>query len=301
MRNDLPPLHLLATLETVVRTGSFAKAAAELHVTPSAVSGQMRELEAFLGQQLFARHARGIEILHETRSFAKHIRATLDALKVGFEGFRHTTGQRERLTVCALPALAHCWLTPRLTGFRDAQPHVDLTLEASDDPVDFTRRPDIDIAIFYTPPPPADAQAIHLMDDSLVPVCAPTLAGEFGAHAARARLPAVPLLLNSRWESDWSSWAEGDKREFDRLSGEIIFTHYSMMMQAAESGLGVAIAHLALSADLVRSGRLVLLSQSSVRAPMSFYMTIGARSRNRATVLAFKQWLLQEIKVHEDP
>lgn len=301
MRNDLPPLHLLASLETVVRTGSFAKAAAELHVTPSAVSGQMRELEAYLGQQLFARHARGIEILHETRAFAKHIRATLDELKVGFEGFRHTTGQRERLTVCALPAFAHCWLTPRLAGFRDDQPHVDLTLEASDEPVDFTRRPDIDIAICYTPPPAAEAQAIHLMQDSLVPVCAPTLLGEIGTHAARTHAPAVPLLLNSRWESDWSAWAEGDKREFDRLSGEIIFTHYSMMIQAAETGLGVAIAHLALSSDLIRSGRLVQLSQSSVRASLSFYMTMGARSRNRPAVLAFKRWLLREIQADESP
>src|SRR5262245_1665993 len=173
MPRPLPPLNALRAFEATARHLSFSKAATELHVTPAALSHQVRGLEASLGLKLFHRRARGIELTDTGR-------ALYPGLKAGFESLREAVAQLDRgrmdnvLVVSATPGLTAKWLVPRLYRFLQANPQIEARVSATMAFADFTTD-GVDVAIRMSTGVHPGLHVEKLMEDAVLPLCSPRL------------------------------------------------------------------------------------------------------------------------------
>lgn len=172
---DLPPLSALRAFEAAARHLSFKKAAEELAVTPTAISHQVRQLEEWLGQQLFERHVRRVALTREGRELFPSLREGFDLMIRGIDALR-TPPSQEVLTLSSTVAFTSKWLVPRVPAFRAACPGLDLRLHASDDAVDL-RAGGVDLAIRYGRGVHAGLRSELLLQDRFAPVCSPRTGG----------------------------------------------------------------------------------------------------------------------------
>lgn len=247
----LPPLNALRAFEAAARHASLTRAAGELGVTHGAVSRQVKALEDHLGVTLFLRRHRGIVLTEPGRALLPSLTAAF-GLIAGAVG----TLAPSRLLLSCPATLMMRWLIPRMAAFKRLHPEVDIRLSAAHGPVDFVRD-GVDLAIRNSlTPMPDGAVAVPFLKESFGPVCHPRLVEEAGLRnpgdLARCRFLHTETRL-SAWE-DWLSAAGIDGvevREDER------FEHFYFMLQAAASGLGVAIGPSALVEDDIAAGRLV--------------------------------------------
>lgn len=191
------PLNALRAFESAARLGGFSAAAAEMGVSPGAVTAQVRALEAAVGAALFDRTARGVRLTEAGARAAPGLTAAFDRLRAAMADLRGA-GPRQVVHVATLPALAQLWLAPRLAALRDALPDVTLSVTAVETPPAVKRHP-YDLCLFYD----GNAKG-RLADDVVFPVCAPALAGRL---AVPGDLAQVPCLSDSAWADDWAVWA----------------------------------------------------------------------------------------------
>jgi len=283
----LSSLNGLRAFEAVARLGSAVAAGAQLHVTASAVSHQLRALEDELRVQLFERRPRSLRITPAGAALARSVgRAFADIA----EAARRVAPARPRLSVSVLPSFAARWLTPRLPRFEAR--HVELRIHASRELARFARD-EVDAAIRYAPRPPRGLHAEPLLADELFPACAPRLLRRLRAPADLRR---VRLLHDDteRRQGGWDDWlrAAGVPR-FD-FDGGTFFTDAHVMLEAAAAGQGVAMARSSLAeADLAR-GRLVRPFRLSVPARYRYWFVCPKAALRRPELRAFREFLLRE-------
>jgi len=178
LRQRLPPLNLFRTFERAARHGSFRMAAAELCVTPSAVSQQIRQLEDYLGVRLFHRLPRRVELTRDGMRLATSVKEAIAMLSAACE---RIIADDEPTMICvnAASALASRWLVSRLKAFMDAHRNIRVMLQAASDEIDFSRQ-DIDIAIRWGAGGWNGARAERLVDDVISPVCSPEFRDRHG-------------------------------------------------------------------------------------------------------------------------
>ncbi|MEM9839425.1 MAG: LysR family transcriptional regulator, partial [Pseudomonadota bacterium] len=172
----LPPLNALRAFEAAARHLSFSRAADELAVTPGAISQQMRILEDWLGTPLFKRDPRGISLTEAGLAALPHMREGFDRLLTGTRLMKSGTGPA-RVTVSVAPSFASKWLVPRLDVFQEQEPDIDIYVHADMDVVDFATA-DVDVAIRFGQGGYEGLVSERLMSESIVPVCAPSLAAK---------------------------------------------------------------------------------------------------------------------------
>lgn len=197
----LPNLGALKMFEAAARLESFSRAAEALCVTHSAVSHQIRALEAELGMVLFKRDGRRITLTDPGRRYAERIRSALFEIAAATESMR--TGDRERrLVISLLPSFAARWLTPRIGRFIERYPEIDVELQSTHVITDFNRD-DVDVVLRLSDGNDPDLFVEPLLDEVFFPACAPTFNG--------GRLPKTPAdladvtLLRSDYEM-WRAW-----------------------------------------------------------------------------------------------
>ncbi|MFT4133249.1 transcriptional regulator GcvA [Labrys sp. (in: a-proteobacteria)] len=294
MMRRLPPLASLRTFEAAARQESFKKAAAELGVTATAVSHQIRQLEAYLDVSLFERQTRKVQLTVEGRSLYPALRAALDTMAEAVEAVRKRP-RRRIATLSATVAFTAKLLVPRVGTLRSLHPGWDLRLHASDDTVDLNAG-DADAAIRYGLGHYAGMTALPLLTDRFAPVC---------SHRLGLREPAdLPgaTLLHFDWGPiastvdvpNWRSWAR--RAGIDHLDPDsgISFNDESSAIQAAIAGQGVALLSLSLVADELASGVLIQPFGPIMEGlKFSFVYPEGAESRPAVAVL--KDWVLAEF------
>ncbi|SFK02661.1 LysR substrate-binding domain-containing protein [Celeribacter neptunius] len=260
MRN-LPPLHALRAFEAAARHLHFARAADELGLTPTAISHQVRQLEAILGVDLFYRFPRpvrlspaGEKLFPVLRTSLDQIAGTIDQLTVS------PSGAPLRLSVTM--AFASRWLMSRLPRLRE-ETGLNITVEAADLPADL-HASDIDMAIRYAGHPDGQAEWHRLFADSIIPVCAPNLVTTTQPSTPDAVL-TLPLL-QYRWKSasghapSWGRWHAQAGATAALPSVTQQFSEEIHAIDAAVSGQGAVLASQYLVADLLAAGQLVQLS-----------------------------------------
>ena len=238
MTERLPSLNALRAFEAVARHLSLTKAARELHVTPAAVSHQVKALEADLGVPL-VRRIKGEFVLTETAQTA------LPVLSAGFDQIAEAARRlradeaRHFLTISVSPTFAATWLVRRLGGFKSAFPEIDVRLQTTDAMADFVRD-GVDIGIRCGSGTYPGLQAIRLFEEEIFPVCSPTLL-ERGPRLASPSDLAGHNLLHVEWSwaltrgepLDWQMWLRAaGAAEVDALRGPR-FSHASLALQAA--------------------------------------------------------------------
>jgi len=190
---DLPPPNALRAFEAAARHGSLSKAAVELHVTHGAVSRQVKQLEEFLGCELFHRLPRGLQLTARGREFAFGVQSAFEQIREAVEAVRVDT-DRQVLTVSTLASLAARWLVPRLHRFQNAHPETEIRLSTSPQLTDFDRD-GIDLAIRYGRGRWPGVTSMRLFTPEEFPVCSPRLLQ--GAHPLKT--PADLKQLPRRW------------------------------------------------------------------------------------------------------
>ena len=267
---DLPPLESVRVFEVAARHESFVKAGQELGVTAATVSNRIQALETRMGARLFTRSTRGVRLNSRGRAYGDEIRGILAEIGAATDRHREHTGEK-RLKLVAVEVVAEKWLMPRLADFKAAHPDISIEFETDHREVDPERR-DFDIWIAFTDRVAKTLQAETLFEESLLPVCSPA----FLKGRRRPRKPADlhrwPLLYDLHWTTYWSHWfAQHDAGTADlsRASG---FRLYSMMVQAAVDGMGVALGHSLMISHELEQGTLVSLFDSRVTAPARYLL-----------------------------
>jgi LysR family glycine cleavage system transcriptional activator len=296
MTDRMPPLTALRMFESVARNLNFTKAAKELHVTPAAVSQQIRLLEDHYGTALFIRSTRRLELTPDAAAVLPSVREGFSALR---DVHNRLSASRDgaMLTVSVYPTLAEKWLIPRLERFRKAHPDIDLRIHATDDFADF-QRGGIDIAIRYGTGRYPDLTVIPFLEETVFPVCSPAL-------AKRLRHPEDlrgQTLLHAEWRmereagANWRLWLKAAHLDSIDPARGMRFNMEAMMVQAAIDGLGVALASSTLVGGDLAAGRLVRpFGDSHEIAPeFAHYVVYPKSSETIAKVTAFRDWALDE-------
>jgi LysR family glycine cleavage system transcriptional activator len=302
MHSELPSLDLLKGFEAAARNLSFTKAGAELFVTQSAISRQVKALEEQLGVPLFRRRHRELLLTEAGQTLYK---AAAEALRVLRDAAGRLGASRGgMITVTMTIAFASLWLVPRLTGFRRLHPQIDVRIAAANDMKDL-ERDGIDLAIRYCPPDAAGAGATQLFGERVFPVCAPSVAGA-GKLASPQDLSRHVLLHLEDPERDypwlnWDVWLELVDAHGVRPAGALRFSHYDQVAQAALQGQGIALGRSPLVDPWVKDGRLVppfgrrfLSSPAKARA---YFVLVSPAAAGRPEVKEFSGWLLDEARV----
>jgi LysR family transcriptional regulator, glycine cleavage system transcriptional activator len=297
VRRPLPPLNALRAFEATARHLSFSKAAEELHVTPAALSHQIRGLEDLLGLKLFHRRARSIELTETGRLIQPGIRTGFESLRVAIDQLDR--GRRDRvLVVSSTPGLTAKWLVPRLYRFLAKHPEIDTRITASVGYADFTTD-GVDLGIRLSSGAHPDLHVEKLSDEWLLPLCSPRLLE--GEHPLRspADLPRFNLIqidlpgVVPTW-ADWMRLAgiEGiDTRRGLRLN---VADH---ALDAASEGAGVVLGYKLVAAHDIAQGRLVAPFGPEIPVPgRSYYFVCPKGDEKRPAIKAFRDWVFAEIE-----
>lgn len=299
MARPLPPLNALRAFESAARHLSFTKAAAELNVTPAAISHQVKALEDLLGIALFRRLTRALRLTDAGQAALPALSQGLDSLAQGVEQMR-AHGESGVLTISVSPSFGAMWLVPRLERFRSRHPDIEIRIDGTDRLVDLMRD-DVDVAVRYGPGGYKGVQADYLFGQANMPVCSPALLS--GEHPLRQPEDLCHhTLLHIDWkdaEASWRMWLlAAGLNDVDPTRGPH-FTMESMAVQAALDGQGVALIGDKLVADDVATGRLVRPFDPSLSTPLSFsyYLLSAKDGTERPRVAAFRNWLIEEARI----
>ena len=296
--NRLPPLNGLRTFVVAARHLSFARAAAELNVTPAAVGQQIKQLEDRLGCRLFQRGSRAL-MLTETAQ------ACLPGLVEGFDSIVGALADIDRaadtgpLTVSVAPSFAAKWLVPRLEDFRGHHPDIDVRVAASMTLADFDAEA-IDCAIRYGAGSYPGLVVEKLLDESVVPVCSPSLLANGAALDAPADLTRHVLLHDDSPDRDpscpdWRMWLRAAGIDAAGAGRGLRFNQSSLVLEAAIGGHGVALAKARLAAEDLRNGRLVApLGLAETPLAFAYYFVHPPRRRGSGKLVAFRKWLFAQ-------
>lgn len=288
MNESLPSLNQLRAFEAAARLGSFAAAGAELHVTPSAISQQIRLLEAQLGISLFRRLANGLELTEQARAYQPGLYSAFEAigrLTAEVQAMRDTPV----LTVGVAPALAMQWLIPRLTGFYEAHPKVEIRIATGG--LMTPMRDDWTCTIRRGTGKWAGYVAQELFPSTLVAVCTGGLARRL--HKS-ADLRKVPHIIVAHLRDQWRWWFDAVRAEPVAGLREAVFGSSVMALQAALNGVGVLVTQLPYVADALEAGRLVApLGVPAVRYE-GWYLAYRAAHAEDPVLRTFQDWLHRE-------
>lgn len=302
MTDRMPMLPALRAFEAVARLGSVRAAAAELRVTPAAVSQQVKAMEADLGLQLVRRRGNNLELTEAALAGSDTLSAGFRLLAEAVRQFRdHRASPQIRLSVD--PTLAASWLITRLPRYRALPGSVDLLLDANRRYADFTRD-QVDAAIRFGVGNFPGLKAHFLLAEELFPVCSPKLL-RCSHPLKRPSDLRHHTLLHNDWSSrqgnwpNWQDWldaatAQGcDVSGVDAKSG-LHFNDGLVVIEAAVSGQGVYLGNTTAVQDLIAAKKLVAPFATRVRSDLGYYMVYPEHLARRQDIAVLRDWLLAE-------
>jgi LysR family transcriptional regulator, glycine cleavage system transcriptional activator len=288
----LPSLNGLRAFEAAARHLSFTLAAAELNVTQTAISHQIKRLEEELGLRLFIRKNRALALTPKAKDYLPGVRAAFNDLRLATDRLLRKDDDNV-LTISTLSSLAAKWLLPRLSTFQEAHPSIDVRITTSTGLVDF-RSGDVDAAIRYGRGHWPGLRTQWLMADELFPVCSPVLLNGDKPLRVPEDLAHHTLLHSSGgFEDDWRQWltAAGLPANISKQRG-VTFDVSFMTVQAAIDGIGVAMGRTSYVQDDIAKGRLVVPFKIALPTDAGFYLVSPEAVDDPPKLKLFRQWLI---------
>lgn len=285
---SIPPSANLLAFEAVARRRSFALAAAELHLTASAVSHQVAKLEAQLGVRLFERSAHGVRLSRAGQAYLDRVSGALAAIVSATEDLRHSMGNS--LYVHSAPSIASLWLMPRLRAFARACPDISLNLSAAHSHSDFALG-QADIDIRYGIPQWPELEVEPLFEERIVPLASPSFIREHGLRRMEQLLD-MPLIQSNVSIVQWSDWfaAFSGLRAPERYA--VRFDRAQMSLDAATQGLGVALESAMNAGGHIADGKLVApFGMDKAIRVKAHFAVYPPRNAAKPAVAAFLGWL----------
>lgn len=307
----LPPLNALRAFEAAARHLSLRKAAAELHVTPAAISHQIKALELALGVSVFKRLPQRVELTPAGEALLPRLTGAFEEMAqavAGVRGLLHSG----RVTIAAPPALASKWLAPRLNRFTALYPDIDLHISADVSLVDSVREDsgeagnlleEGDLAIRYGDGEYEGYAVQQLFSAYAIPMCSPRLLEGPNPLRTPADLRHHTLLHHETGldqtdaeRPNWATWlrAYGVTGVNDRRGPT--FNQVAMAMEAAADGLGVVLGIAVVASADLEAGRLVMPFRLGLQVAASYYLVNTAKATREPSIAAVRDWLLSEAR-----
>lgn len=308
MVTSLPPLNALRAFEAVARNLSVKKAAAELHVTPAAISHQIKLLEEIAGRPLLVRKPRRLELTDAARAALPRLSAGFEQLAQGARLLRDTTA-RASLTVSVAPSFATCWLMPKLHGFLAAHPDVEIRVTAR------TRQStasgsqswreaeawlaDADVAVLLSHGKLPGLRAERLLGLSVTPMASPKLVAQRKLKPADLRdYTLIHDDIGALYDGHdfWDLWLAAAGVSKQKVKHGARFSHTVLALEAASEGAGIVATLRELAKAQLDDGRLVAPFDLAVTLPYGYYLISTDEALRRAPVQAFVAWLHEEVR-----
>lgn len=298
---SLPPLNALRAFEAAARSGSYVTAAEELGVSPAAVSQQVRNLEDFLGKQLFRRYNNRIALTDAGQAIFSGASDALQAISAFTE--QVVSGRaRSRLVISALPSVAERWMAPKLADYRRGHAHFRFELRSEEDLVDFARH-DIDLRLSYGASLYPDMVTIPLMQDTVVPMCSPDYL-QRNPEIAGIGMAAVPDddLIHTNWgptfqsHPTWRAWfGEVGQKRPDETRGYRI-GQSSLALDLARAGIGVALGQRQMGAMDIEAGRLIVIDRRPISLGHPYCLVYPRTKARKAGLIDLVDWLTANVE-----
>lgn len=279
--SDLPPLNWLRAFEASARNLSFTGAARDLNMTQSAVSQQIKSLEAYMGRPLFFRHTRSLELTQTGQSYLPVVR---EAFRTLSHGTRALTGNaRDALQVQSNLSFSVHWLAPRLAQFYAAHPDVRIAITTELwEPRDMARGADVEIRFSLRPSDQVYAEL--LATDVYFPVCAP------GYEVSLETLGDQPLYDCANMMGTWAVWAE--EQGLPWSDPPVTYaTTYCVSLAAAKAGTGMALAHDLIAKDMIDAGELVVPFSHRAVMQEAYHLIQTPQAQTMPAAQKFTSWL----------
>lgn len=291
--SNIPPLNALRVFESVARLKSFSKAADELHVSQSAVSRQISLLESYLDMQFFHRDRAGIRLTELGQQYFEGIQPAFERI---ISATRSLTAkvEDEPLSIRVYSTFAARWLMHRLPRLQKAHPDLRIRISTAVAPVDFsTERVDASIQLGK-----GGWEGLHsdfLFADQLRPVCRP----KFVSGMPAGRTPADVFkhrLIHSRYrKQDWADWFASAGIEYLMEEEPFMLPSSLLAYQAAQDGLGIAIAQTRMVEQELRSGALIYFCEHTLVRDLGYYLVSPPNSPREDKIARLRSWLMEEI------
>ncbi|WP_221796095.1 LysR substrate-binding domain-containing protein [Oceanobacter mangrovi] len=292
LHNRLPTLPALLAFEAAARHQNFTAAARELGTTQSAVSQQIRGLEEDLRSTLFHRIYRGVQLSEAGQELYKVVRGSLRDIADCVEKLRADEGKKY-LNVATDFAFAAFWLLPKLPAFRALHPDVEVRIITSQER-HLLCGPDIDVAMLFDRP---DNQpgALRLFGEEVFPICSPGFLQQHGPIKSHKGLAALPMLkLRAEGVQDWYQWSSYFRARNSQVEpGEpvLVCDNYTLVIQAAIAGQGLALGWRSLVDEMLRTGLLIALEDFTVSSANGYYAVEPNPDNRSEQRQALLQWL----------
>jgi len=295
MPEGLPPLTALRAFDAAARHMSFSRAADELHVTPAALSFQIKSLEQHLGQPLFRRLNRAVEITEAGRALAPGTADGFRALTAAWRAARRLQ-DNTTLNVTAGPAFTAKWLAPRLYEFARAHPEIDLRFTAALRMMDLARD-EVDVAIRFGYGGDEGLYALPLAQEWVTPVMTPELAQKYPTPQS---LRDAPLMFDESIDfltprCDWPTWFRAVGLDFTPEHGPR-FSQADHAVDAAVSGAGIVLGRRALVVKDLHEGKLVAPYKVALQSKARFRFLCQKGAEDRPQIRAFRDWIIAEVE-----
>ncbi|WP_374650794.1 LysR substrate-binding domain-containing protein [Dongia sp.] len=287
---ELPSLTALAVFEASARHSSFKAAAAELNVTPGAVSKQIKVIEEELGIPLFVRMGAGVSLTSAGEDLYGVLSNSFSRVAEVVRSIKRSDRSRN-VTIACSDAFATMWLIPRMGDFWVRFPEMTVDHLISDNPREY-RRAEVELRVRYGLGAWADETAELLFEETIYPVCGPGFANKYRSAAAES-LPDLPLLHVDWVDPDWSDWDEVLRRAnipHGPIKGRR-FGKFSVALQCAQADQGVAVGWHRLVRQLLRDGKLVRLTDLEMPAPGGYYLTWNSKRSLSPAAVILRDWL----------
>jgi LysR family glycine cleavage system transcriptional activator len=285
------PLNALRTFEAVASQLSFTRGADLLNVSPAAVSSQIRALEQRLGQTLFLRHGRQVELTEAGQKLLPGVQRGLVEIRQAVEVVMQDSSEGV-LNISMMPSFLQKWLMPRLVGFYSSQPSIDLRIHADNTMVDFDQS-DMHAAVRFGDGNWPGLEMLKLADDWILPVCSQQLLEESGPIKSVKDLQKRDLFFLE--SAMWDPWFRVMGKSTRDSRWSMLNDSISVLM-AAEQGEGIALSRWSLVARDIEAGRLVRPIDAVVKADWSSYFVAPPHYFNLPKVTAFREWLLGHFR-----
>lgn len=287
----LPPLNSLRALEAIQLTGSVTAAARSLGVSHSAVSHQMKILEDWAQQPVFARKGRSVVLTVAGESLALVTHQAFDSIR--HEMDRMPTRDMRRVSISALPIIALRWLAPRYQNYSALENSVRLHISIAQSDRPMTPQPDIEI--LFGPRNRLQAQDRPFLSGDAIPACSPSLLERYGGNP-RKLLETGPLIHDEDLRM-WPKWFEGSayQRQHETEHTLLVIDDSELLRAFTLRGGGVGLCRTALVQEDLNAGRLVTLSEQSIDGDHCYFLRFDPSKSTEPNLARVLQWLESEV------
>ena len=291
----LPPLNALVAFDAAATSISFTQAAAKLFVTQGAISRQIRSLEENLGIVLFDRQQRQVRLTAAGREYHRHIADALYQISMATYAVKNPI-QETQITIAASHAVASLWLMPRIAEYSRAYPDTDIRLLVTDNVLEVDTA-DFDCCIGFSAAHPVSYHVDRLFSERVFVVSSPDFLAQHSQLSPTQLLATRQLVLENPTVGwfNWPNWFEGLGMSPVVPQHKVTFSHYNMLIQAAQQGQGVALAWDHLLTDYLTTGSLVKVFDKTLDTEAGFYLMTSLVGSKKQSLDEFRLWLINNI------